>query len=446
MQNGNGNAHVAKFGGTSLCDAEHFIQIKKLSEGFGERVYIVPSAPGKRFSGDVKVTDLLYSLFDKIVAGENGFRERDEIIARFKAIGDGIGIAFDVSRLIDEAIALVKSGNEGKDFLVSRGEYLCGMLLADFLGYEFIDPYGLVFFDEYGVLMMKKTVRTIAKTLKGIPKAVIPGFYGRELTTDRVKTFTRGGSDITGAIVARSADAAVYENWTDVSGFYIVDPGIVPRAKKVETLDFNELRELSCMGASVLHGSTVLPLMGSDIRIRVCNTNVPEDKGTIICPQVEKKNRIAGIAGKRGYTIVTIKKLALGDDGSFARRALHAFEACSVPVEHMPLSMDNLSVVTYTQALTGKREMLKKELEDVLGDISVEFGDGLSLVAAVSSMLGQSADAVCVLFNALARNNIRIRLIDSGSGSDSVVVGVDDECFDEAIRAIYTGFEENGYI
>lgn len=439
--------HVAKFGGTSLCDAAHFEQIKTLSARFGDKVCIVPSAPGKRSFDDIKVTDLLYALYDAILNDKGKVQQlKAQIANRYADIATALKIDFDAMSVIDESVKLIESGEENADHLVSRGEYLCGKLLALYLNYEFVDAADVIFFDEYGVLMMTKTRRAIAKKIKPMQKVILPGFYGKSFFSGKAVTFSRGGSDITGALAARGVDAPIYENWTDVSGFYTVDPRLVADAKKVECLDFNELRELSCMGASVLHGSTVLPLIGSDIKIRVCNTNRPDDAGTIICPTAQKKNKIAGIAGKRGYTIVTIKKLALGDDASFARRALHAFEACSVPVEHMPLSMDNLSVVTFTEALSGKRDMLQKELESVLGDISVEFGDGFSLVAAVSSMLGQSADAICVLFNALAKNNIRIRLIDNGSGADSVVAGVDDCRFEDAIKAIYKEFENNGYI
>ncbi|MBQ9950108.1 MAG: aspartate kinase [Clostridia bacterium] len=442
------NCKVAKFGGTSLCDAAHFKKIKDLSERFGNEHCIVVSAPGKRNACDIKVTDMLYRLYDMRLQGKKA--EADElkcaVTERYSDIASELGIEFSPEKELDFAMANVGTDDTSADELVSRGEYLCAKLLAKYLGYTFIDAAELIFFDEYGVLMMKKTLRAISKRLRETEKAVIPGFYGTEAATGKIRTFTRGGSDITGALIARGVDAKIYENWTDVSGFYVTDPRLVPEARKVDKLCFNELRELSCMGASVLHGSTVLPLMGSDISIRVCNTNAPDEKGTLICPAVETKNRIAGIAGKRGYTIVTIKKLALGDDGGFARRALHAFEACSVPVEHMPLSMDNLSVVTFTSSLNEKKEMLTQELTHVLGDISVEFSDGISLVAAVSSMLGQSADAVCTLFNALAKNHIRIRLIDTGSGSDSVVAGVDDDDFERAIRAIYSEFEENGYL
>lgn len=440
-----GKYHVAKFGGTSLCDAEQFKRVKKLSEGFGERVCIVPSAPGKRFKADIKVTDLLIGLYERLRNGESYRDLRQSIVKRFSDISKALSVEFDCETILDAAIDRVKSGTRS-DFLISRGEFLCAKLLAKYLNYEFIDAAEVIYFDEDGVLMMKKTLMAIKRRLRGIDKAIIPGFYGIQPFTRSVKTFTRGGSDVTGAIVARALDADIYENWTDVSGFFTADPRIVPEAKKVECMDFNELRELSCLGASVLHGSTVLPLIGSDIKIRVCNTNEPDAKGTLICPTLDKKNKIAGIAGMRGYTIISIKKLALGDDTGFARRALHVFEACSVPALHMPLSMDNLSVVTFTKELEGKRDMLKNELRSVLGDVSVEFGDGFSLVAAVSSMLGQSADAVCVLFNALAKNNIRIRLIDNGSGSDSVVAGVDDSRFEDAIRAIYKEFEANGYI
>ena len=439
------NCKVAKFGGTSLCDGAHFMRIKELTQSFPGEHCIVASAPGKRFSDDVKVTDLLIALCKAVREGKPAAELVDRICRRFSDIAESIGEQFDVRDELSHALSDVHNGAPD-DELVSRGEYLCSKLLAQYLGYEFIDASDVVFFDEYGLLMMKKTLRAIAKKLKDVKYSVIPGFYGRSYDTGEIKTFSRGGSDITGSLAARAIDAGVYENWTDVSGFFTADPRLIPSARKVDSLGFNELRELSCMGAGVLHGSTVLPLIGSDIPIHVRNTNDPDAEGTLICPEVAAKNRIAGITGKRGYTIIKIKKLALGDDASFARRALHVFEACSIPVEHMPLSMDNLSVVTFTDALKEKHDLLKNELEKVLGDINVEFGDGLSLVAAVSSMLGESANAVCMLFNALAKNNIRIRLIDTGSGSDSVVAGVDDEDFERAIRAIYSEFEQAGFL
>lgn len=438
---------VGKFGGTSLASSAQFKRVGDIVRA-QEMRYVVPSAPGKRFSDDVKVTDLLLRLCAQVTgeASKSLISETlDMITMRFSEIESLTGSDIDIEEYIHSLPGELLS--RGTEFVVSRGEYLAGRLLANYLGYAFIDPAEIIFFDEYGRLLQKKTLRAAYKKLLEKPNAVIPGFYGSRLSDGKVATFSRGGSDVTGAIIARAVNAAEYQNWTDVSGFLTVDPRIVSDAHPVAMLDFYELRELSCMGASVLHGDTVLPLMGSDIPIRVKNTNVPEAAGTVISPKADPKDlRIAGIAGKRGYTSVSIRKLELGADGGFVRRALHAFEACSIPVEHAPLGMDSLSVITFTDALSEKRSMLANELNTLLGDVEVEFSDQLALVVAVSSPLRTSADFARIMFDALNRESIDIRLTDHGPSSNSYVVGIDENDFEKAIRAMYAEFLKHGYV
>lgn len=443
--------YVAKFGGTSLSDAVHFKRVKQIVTEYEGRCFVVPSAPGKRFASDTKVTDLLYTLYSQKEDFDTAKETASIIENRFLEIANGLKITkeqFDISGYFEKLLQELPNSNE--DYIASRGEYLCGRLLSIYLGYEFIDPADLILFDEYKELIMKKTLRAIARHTKSIDRAVIPGFYGKNIVTGETTTFSRGGSDITGALVARGVNAVVYDNWTDVSGFFTADPRIVKEAARVPALNFSELRELSCMGASVLHSSTVLPLMDSNIPIRVRNTFDLRSKGTLIAPNDYKsassKPKVAGIAGKKGFTSVIISKLSLGESRSFVRLALHAFEACSIPVEHIPLSMDNLSVVTFTAALKNKKKMLHDELQRVLGDISVDFCDGLSLVAAVSSSLSTNAVFARVMFDALAKADISIRLTDQGSGANSLVIGVDEHRFDDAIRAIYEAFIEHDFI
>lgn len=438
---------VAKFGGTSLaCSA----QIKRVHNIITENNlrFIVPSAPGKRSDDDIKVTDLLIKLCGQLTGdAPRGLIDETllSITERFTEIALLTGCDLDIG----EYVLSLPDGflKWGTPYIISRGEYLMGRLLATYLGYEFIDAADIIFFDDYGRLLIKKTLRAAHKRLADSSGAVIPGFYGSTLTNGRVTTFSRGGSDVTGAIIARAVNALEYQNWTDVSGFLAADPRIVKNPLKVARLDFNELRELSCMGAGVLHGDTVLPLIGSDIPIHVKNTNSPEDYGTVIFPgKIPNGGHIAGIAGKCGYTSVAIKKLELGADSSFVRRALHAFEACSVPVEHMPLGMDNLSIITFTDALSNKRDMLINELNTLLGDVDVEFTDSLGLIAAVSSSLSSTPDFARVIFNALSRENINIRLTDHGSGSKSYVVGIDEAYFERAVNVMYDEFLRHNYI
>jgi aspartate kinase len=292
---------VVKFGGSSLASAEQFKKVGDIIQADPDRVYVVPSAPGKRHSKDTKVTDMLYKAYGLAEEGKDFSKNLAEIKERYNEIINGLNLTLDLS---DEFAVIEKNFKEkaGSDYAASRGEYLNGIIMAAYLGYEFIDSATVVVFDENGDFDPEKTNKLMARKLEKAPKAVIPGFYGA-YEDGRIKTFSRGGSDITGSIVSRAIKADVYENWTDVSGFLVADPRIIDKPPYIETITYTELRELAYMGASVLHEDAIFPVRKEGIPINIRNTNKPEDPGTWIVESTAKKSKfvITGIAGKIGF-------------------------------------------------------------------------------------------------------------------------------------------------
>jgi aspartate kinase len=435
---------VVKYGGSSLADAEHFRQVASIIKADTTRRYVVPSAPGKRCSGDTKVTDLLYTCYEQI-RNKEPMEAIDatynEIKARYNSIISELGLNFDLTGEF-EYVRNAMLHASGRDFAASRGEYLNGLILAKYLGFSFIDAESVIFFREDGTFDDEKTHEVLTEELKKYEYAVIPGFYG-VMPNGTIKTFSRGGSDITGSIVARAAKADLYENWTDVSGFMTADPRIVKDPCIINEITYRELRELSYMGATVLHEDAVFPVRQAGIPINIRNTNRPEDKGTMIVAHAtgyDTEKVITGIAGKKGFSVLTIEKDLMNSEVGFGRKVLEVFEDNDVSFEHLPSGIDTMSVVTSTHAIEDRRDRLMQSISRAVRPDSVFIEDGLALVAVVGRGMVKAKGTSARVCDALANSGINIRIIDQGSSELNIIVGVDEDAYEDAIRAIYTEF------
>ncbi len=435
---------VVKFGGSSLADAEHFKKVAAIIKADPARRYVVPSAPGKRFSDDIKVTDMLYTCY-QMIREKKSMQEVDayymNITERYDSIIRELGLDFDLSGEY-EYIKNAMLHRPGRDFVASRGEYLSGLILAKYLGFPFIDAENVIFFKENGSFDQEKTDRVLSAELAHHRHAVIPGFYGCA-ANGTVKTFSRGGSDITGSIVARAAGATLYENWTDVSGFLMTDPRIVKDPCTIETITYRELRELSYMGATVLHEDAVFPVRSAGIPINIRNTNRPEDKGTMIVSSTthyDTERVITGIAGKKEFSVINIEKDMMNAEVGFGRKVLEILEENGVSFEHLPSGIDTMSVVTATAALEGKRERILQAICRTVSPDSVTIEDDMALVAVVGRGMIKAKGTAARVFDALASKGINIRMIDQGSSELNIIVGIADDEYINAIRAIYEEF------
>lgn len=432
---------VAKFGGSSLADAKQFAKVKNILLADADRHYVVPSAPGKRNSRDKKVTDMLYECNRLARAGESFDAVFETISERYRAIHAELGLKVN----LEEKLAQVREGirtEKSADYAASRGEYLNGILLADYLGWDFVDPALGICFDAEGWLDSDATQEKLSALLSEHPYAVVPGFYGA--TPDgKVRTFSRGGSDITGAIVARAVSADSYENWTDVSGCLMADPRIVRNPKPIAHVTYRELRELSYMGASVLHEDAIFPVRMAGIPTNIRNTNAPDDPGTMIshdAEDVDNEYVITGIAGHKDFAIVSVEKAMMNAELGFGRRVLQALEELDISFEHLPTGIDTMCVVVNERALDGKREALVHRIYELVEPDSVEIHSGLALIATVGRGMVRSKGTSAKLFNALMRAGINVRMIDQGSSELNIIVGVDNLDFEVAVRAIYKAF------
>lgn len=431
---------VCKFGGSSLADAAQFRKVKSIIDMDESRRYVVVSAPGKRFDSDQKVTDMLYAFHALAQRGEDADTLFDEISRRFIDIRDGLALETDIEGLLEAIKAEVLAG-AGEDYTVSRGEFLNGVLMADFLGYDFIDPVETVFFTAEGVYESEKTRTVMRGRLSHSARAVVPGFYG-SLPCGAVKTFSRGGSDITGAIVARSARAEVYENWTDVPGFLMADPRIVDNPKAINVITYQELRELSYMGATVLHEDAIFPVFKANIPIHIKNTNNPSDRGTMIVPNLSdvESDIITGIAGKKGFTVIALEKAKMNAELGFGRRVLSALEKNGIRFEHMPSGIDTLGVVIADSEIGGKQPQLLDDVYNLCQPDSLEVFRGMALIATVGRGMINRVGVAARIFATLAKHGINIRMIDQGSSEINIIVGVNEKDFEKTIRAIYAEF------
>lgn len=432
---------VVKFGGSSLADAEHFRQVAKIVKADPQRKYVIPSAPGKRFPEDTKVTDMLYTCYEMIRKNENIDAYFAKIADRYNSIIADLGLDFDISG----ALNYVKNAmlhHSGRDFAASRGEYLNGLILAKYLGFDFIDAENVIYFRDDGTFDQELTNTAMRDELMKHKYAVIPGFYG--ITPNgTIKTFSRGGSDITGSIVARAAGADLYENWTDVSGFMMADPRIVKDPCIIDTITYRELRELSYMGASVLHDEAIFPVRYASIPINIKNTNRPEDRGTMIVPSAtdyDSKHIITGVAGLRGFSAITVEKDRMNSEVGFIRRVLEVFEENEVSIEHVPSGIDTLSVVLETKALDKVRDRLLTRIQRSARPDSISVEDELALIAVVGRGMVKAKGTSARVFDAISNAGINIKMIDQGSSELNIIVGVAEHDFEKALNAIYNEF------
>ncbi len=430
---------VVKFGGSSLADAQQFKKVARIVEADPQRRYVVPSAPGKRYDNDTKVTDLLYTAYEmrEMETFEAEFarieRRYDKIIADLK-------IPLDLSDEYKTIKENIKSG-ASRDYAASRGEYLSGQVLAKLLGFPFLDAAKLIFFDDAGALDEYRTYEAFYEAAKHYSHAVIPGFYGAN-PDGSVRTFSRGGSDITGAIAARGFEAAMYENWTDVSGFLVTNPKIVADPKNIEYITFHELRELAYMGASVLHEDAVLPVKSANIPINIRNTNEPSHPGTIISnvPAPNRDCPITGIAGKRGFSIIHIEKDGMNNEIGFTRRALEILEQNGISFEFLPSGIDTMGIIVSNDKLGVRGEAIAKQIGAAVNADIAECISGLAIIAVVGRGMVRAKGVAARIFSAIARANVSIRMIDQGSSELNIIVGVDEYDFRTAMNAIYEEF------
>ena len=431
---------VVKFGGSSLASAAQFAKVGDIIRADETRRYVVPSAPGKRNAKDTKVTDMLYSCYALAEAEEDFKGALKKIKERYNSIINGLNLTLsleDEFRIIAEKF----EDKAGEDYAASRGEYLNGIIMANYLGYEFIDAAEVIFFDENGNFDDYKTDKVMAERLSHVEKAVIPGFYGSDIDGN-VKTFSRGGSDITGSIVSKAVHSSVYENWTDVSGCLVADPRIVENAQPIRVITYRELRELSYMGASVLHEDAIFPVRKAGIPINIKNTNAPEEPGTMIVESTCQKAdyTITGIAGKKGFVAVNIDKDMMNSEVGFCRKALEAFEENGISIEHMPSGIDTMTVFVHQEEFEGKEQQVISSIRRLVNPDIIDLEADLALIAVVGRGMKSTRGTAGRIFSALAHANINVKMIDQGSSELNIIIGVSNNDFENAIKAIYDIF------
>lgn len=432
---------VAKFGGSSLAAAKNFEAVTRIITSQPERRYIVVSAPGARFKGDEKVTDLLYKCYENASAGKDFTETLDKIKERYMEITDTLKIDIDIDFEIHKLYNHINN-LEGKDLVASRGEYICAKIMAKYLGFDFVDADGLILFQENGKLDSERTNDALQDELKKHKYAVIPGFYGSIAygpNKGEIKTFSRGGSDITGAIVARAVMADLYENWTDVSGFLMADPRIIDSPTPIEIVTYKELRELSYMGASVLHAESIYPVRYAGIPILIKNTMSPEDCGTLIVAKGEKEmsKRITGIAGKKGFCAVTVFKDMMNSEVGFYRKLLECFEKLNIPIEHSPSGIDSVTVIVPSESVKSCRRDLICLICDAVSPEWTTIEDGLSLIAVVGTALKGTESVLDRIFKAIASAKIEIKIIDMGIGEGTIILATNEKSYELAVSALY---------
>ena len=431
---------VVKFGGSSLANAEQFQKVGDIIRSDESRRYVVPSAPGKRFSADTKVTDLLYTCYDKAEAGEDFTDVLTEIKGRFYEIIKGLNLDLSLEEEFRQIEADFKA-HAGNEYAASRGEFLNGKVMAAYLGYEFIDSATVIRFDKNGNFDADKTDKLLSKRLQKCERAVIPGFYGG-MEDGTVKTFSRGGSDVTGSLVAKAIHADIYENWTDVSGFLVTDPRIIDNPAVIETITYRELRELSYMGATVLHEDAIFPVRKEGIPINIRNTNRPEDKGTFIVESTCRKPKyvITGIAGKKGFCSINIEKSMMNSEIGFGRKILQVFEDQGISFEHVPSGIDTMTVYVHQDEFEEKEQQVIAGIHRAVQPDFVEMESDLALIAVVGRGMKSQRGTAGRVFSALAHAHVNVKMIDQGSSELNIIIGVENRDFETAVKAIYDIF------
>ena len=431
---------VVKFGGSSLASAEQFKKVGEIIHADKERRFVVPSAPGKRNADDTKVTDMLYACYDLAEAGKEFKAQLKEIKDRYQEIIDGLELKLSLE---EEFKAIEKNfkNKSGSNYAASRGEYLNGIIMANYLGFEFVDAADVILFDENGEYNAEATNTKMRERLGKMDAAVIPGFYGA-YADGTVKTFSRGGSDITGSIVARAIKANVYENWTDVSGFLIADPRIIYKPEGIETITYKELRELAYMGAAVLHEEAIFPVRNEGIPINIRNTNAPDDNGTWIVESTCQKSKyvITGIAGKKGFCAVNIDKDMMNSEIGFGRKVLQAFEENGISFEHVPSGIDTMTVFVHQDEFMHKEQRVVSAIHRLADPDHIDIEADFALIAVVGRGMKSTRGTAGRIFSALAHANVNVKMIDQGSSELNIIIGVSNADFETAIKAIYDIF------
>ena len=435
---------VVKFGGSSLASAEQFRKAGSIIRNDSARRYVVPSAPGKRNPDDIKVTDLLYQCYKQAILHDDSEHDFEELLEkikeRYQEIIDGLKLDLSLEgefRTIRENF----TKKAGRDYAASRGEYLNGIIMAAYLGYEFIDAAEVIRFGENKEFDAEKTNEILTERLKHTEKAVIPGFYGAA-EGGKIVTFSRGGSDITGSLVARAVQADTYENWTDVSGFLIADPRIIPNARSIEVITYRELRELSYMGATVLHEDAIFPVKKAGITINIRNTNRPEDKGTLIVEATCQKPRfiITGVTGKKDFASVTVEKAMMNSEVGFCKSVLEVFEKNNVSIEHMPSGIDTMTIIVHQDEFQEKEQKVLAGIHRAVEPDLLELESDIALIAVVGRGMKATRGTSGRIFSALSHANVNVKMIDQGSSELNIIIGVRNHDFEEAIKAIYDIF------
>lgn len=431
---------VVKFGGSSLASARQFKKAGDIIRSDKSRRYVIPSAPGKRSGKDEKVTDMLYACYDAASSGGSYKKILNRIKDRYQEIIDGLDLNLNLDHEFDRIEENFVQGI-GRDYAASRGEYLNGIVMANYLGYEFVDAADVIFFDEHGNFEADATNKELSERLEHVERAVIPGFYGSQ-HDGSIKTFSRGGSDVTGSIVARAIHADLYENWTDVSGFLVADPRIVDNPEAIETITYKELRELAYMGAGVLHEDAIFPVRREGIPINIRNTNKPDDKGTLIVESTCRKPRytITGIAGKKGFCAINIEKAMMNAEVGFGRKVLQVFEKYGISFEHMPSGIDTMTIMVHQDEFEEYEQSVIAGIHRAVEPDSVDLESDLALVAVVGRGMKATRGTAGRIFSALAHARINVKMIDQGSSELNIIIGVKNSDFEAAIKAIYDIF------
>lgn len=432
---------VCKFGGSSVATSEQFKKVKAIVEGDEKRKHIVVSAPGKRYPDDKKITDLFYLAHETVDAGLDIEPILKLITDRYQDIIQDLNLKMDISDEIKDIAN--KLAHESADYAASRGEYLNGKVMARYLGFDFVDPFLHIFFDSDGHMDCQKSYQSLSKALSDKKNSVIPGFYGQD-PNGQVKTFSRGGSDITGAVVARAVNAIVYENWTDVNGLLMADPNVVKSPKVIHEVSYMELRELSYMGAKVLHDEAIFPVREKGIPVHIRNTNEPGCKGTRIVADVSQRPAlIVGIAGRKDFEAFYMNKTLMNREVGFGRKLLAIFENHQVSFEHLPSGIDSISVIVKKENVDHCRELIIEDIHNILKVDQLQNFQELALLAIVGEGMAHHPGTAAHIFTALAESGINIRLIDQGASELNIIIGVNNQDYEKAVNVIYSKFLNN---
>ena len=432
---------VLKFGGSSLADAHQFAKVKSIVDADPARRVVIVSAPGKRFKDDHKITDLLYLCAAHIKYGVSCEDIFQMIRDRYAEIIHECGLKLDLTKDFDELWAKMQSGIS-TDELASRGEYFSAKLMAEFLGFEFLDAALWVKFNFDGSVDQEATYEALCHAADG-RKVVIPGFYG-VMPDGHIKTFSRGGSDITGALAAAALDADVYENWTDVSGILMADPRIVDAPAPIKRVTYSELRELSYIGAQVLHEGTIFPVREKNIPLNIRNTNAPDHPGTMILEtiddEIDEGSFITGIAGKKGFSVITVAKTGMSSEPGSFLKILEILAKHDINVEYTPSGIDIVSLVVSADKVSKRLYEILGELQKEVPPNKITVTEHIAIVAAVGRKMAYRPGVSGKIFAKLGENGVNIRMITQGPEELNIIVGVEEKDFEQAIRVLYNSF------